>query len=83
MKLLVLAFFVSLISTLALVRYKHLHEKMSNDHDLSGSQKFHTHAVPRIGGIGIYLALVITALFAYLILKLDIGLLLLELSAYA
>ena len=83
MKLLVLAFFVSLLSTLALVRYQHLHEKMSSDHDLSGPQKFHTHVVPRIGGIGIYLALVIAALFAHLVLKLDRGLLLLELCACA
>lgn len=83
MKLIVLAFFVSLISTLALVRYQHLHKKVSGDHDLSGPQKFHTLAVPRIGGIGVYLALVITALFAHLVFKLDRGLLLLELCAYA
>lgn len=50
---------------------------------MSGPQKFHTLAVPRIGGIGIYLELVITALFAHLVLKLDRGLLLLELSVYA
>lgn len=83
MQLLVLTFFVSLISTLALVRYQHLHEKISSDHDLSGPQKFHTHAVPRIGGVGIYFALVITALLAHQILKLERGLLLLELCTYA
>jgi UDP-GlcNAc:undecaprenyl-phosphate GlcNAc-1-phosphate transferase len=83
MELLVLAFFVSLISTLALVRYQHLHEQISSDHDLSGPQKFHTHAVPRIGGVGIYLALLISALFANFVLKLNTGLLLLELCACA
>jgi UDP-GlcNAc:undecaprenyl-phosphate GlcNAc-1-phosphate transferase len=83
MELLVLAFFVSLFSTLVLIRYRHLHEKMSRDHDLSGPQKFHDIAVPRIGGIGIYFALVITALFAHSVLRLDKGLLLLELCAYA
>ncbi len=83
MELLVLAFFISLTSTLALVRYKHLHEKISSDHDLAGPQKFHTYAVPRIGGAGIYISLVITALFAHLILKLDRGLILLELCTYA
>jgi UDP-GlcNAc:undecaprenyl-phosphate GlcNAc-1-phosphate transferase len=83
MELLVLAFFVSLVSTLSLVRYQHLHEKISSDQDLSGPQKFHTLAVPRIGGIGIYFALIITALFAYLVMKLDRGLLLLELCACA
>ena len=83
MELLVLAFLVSLVSTLVLIRYQHLHEKISSDHDLSGPQKFHTHAVPRIGGIGIYLALLISALFANFVLKLDKGLLLLELCACA
>lgn len=72
-------FFVSLISTLALIRYQHLFEKISSDHDLLGPQKFHAHAIPRVGGIGIYLALMITTLFAYFVLKLDRGLLLLEL----
>ncbi len=83
MELLVLAFFVSLVSTLALVRYQHLHEKMSGDHDFSSPQKFHNHAVSRIGGIGLYLAMLITALFAHFVLNLDRGLLLLELSACA
>lgn len=83
MELLVLAFFVSLLITLALIRYQHLHEKVSSDHDLTGPQKFHTHAVPRIGGIGIYSALMITALFAHQILKLDRSFLLIELCAYS
>jgi hypothetical protein len=56
-----LAFFVSLFSTLALVRYQHLHEKISSDNDLSSPQKFRAHAVSRIGHIGIYLLLLITA----------------------
>ena len=83
MELLLLAFFVSLVSTIALVRYQHLHEMISSDNDLSGPQKFHTHAVPRIGGVGIYSAIAITALFAHQILKVDRGLLILELCAYA
>jgi UDP-GlcNAc:undecaprenyl-phosphate GlcNAc-1-phosphate transferase len=83
MELLVLAFLVSLLATLILVRYQHLHEKISSDHDLSGPQKFHTNVVPRIGGVGIYLALLISALFAHFVLKLDKGLLLLELCACA
>jgi UDP-GlcNAc:undecaprenyl-phosphate/decaprenyl-phosphate GlcNAc-1-phosphate transferase len=83
MELSVLAFFVSLVSTLILVRYQHLHQKITSDHDLSGPQKFHTHLVTRIGGIGIYLAIMITALIAHRIMKLDRGLLLLELCACA
>jgi UDP-N-acetylmuramyl pentapeptide phosphotransferase/UDP-N-acetylglucosamine-1-phosphate transferase len=83
MELLVLAFFVSLVSTLALIRYQHLHEKISSDHDLSGPQKFHTYAVPRIGGIGIYLALLISTLFSHFVLNVDRGALLLEMCACA
>ncbi len=83
MKLLVLAFFVSLASTLLLIRYRNLHEKVSSDHDLSGPQKFHKHAVPRIGGIGIFLALMITAWVAHSNLSLEKGLLLLQICVCA
>jgi UDP-N-acetylmuramyl pentapeptide phosphotransferase/UDP-N-acetylglucosamine-1-phosphate transferase len=83
MELLVLAFFVSLVTTLVLIRYQHLHEKVSSDHDLSGPQKFHTHAVPRIGGIGIFLALVISAWVAHSVLSLERGLLLLQICLCA
>jgi UDP-GlcNAc:undecaprenyl-phosphate/decaprenyl-phosphate GlcNAc-1-phosphate transferase len=83
MELLVLAFFVSLVTTLVLIRYQHLHEKVSSDHDLSGPQKFHTHAVPRIGGIGIFLALIISAWIGHSILSLERGLLLLQICLCA
>ncbi len=83
MEYLILAFFCSLLVTLTLIRYQHLHEKISSDHDLSGPQKFHTHVVPRIGGIGIFLAITSTGLFTLLFFKLDRGLLLLQLMACA
>jgi UDP-GlcNAc:undecaprenyl-phosphate GlcNAc-1-phosphate transferase len=83
MELLVLAFFVSLITTLVLIRYQHLHERVTSDHDLSGPQKFHTHAVPRIGGIGIYLALVFSAWVSHSVLSLERGLLLLQICLCA
>jgi UDP-GlcNAc:undecaprenyl-phosphate GlcNAc-1-phosphate transferase len=79
MEFLILAFFASLLVTLVLVRYQHLHEKLSSDTDLSGPQKFHTHAVPRIGGIGIFLAVLIAGLVAFGFFKLDRGFLLLQL----
>jgi len=47
------AFFASFITTLLIIRFKHMHGKFSGDHDLSGPQKFHTGSVPRIGGISI------------------------------
>lgn len=51
------AFLTSLIVTLLLVRYDHLHSRYSSDHDLGGVQKFHARPVPRIGGIGIFAAM--------------------------
>jgi UDP-GlcNAc:undecaprenyl-phosphate GlcNAc-1-phosphate transferase len=83
MELLVLAFFVSLVITLVLIRYQHLHEKVSSDHDLSGPQKFHIYAVPRIGGVGIFLALVISAWVSHSVLSLERGLLLLQICLCA
>lgn len=83
MSFLVLALFISLISTLALIRYQHLHAKLSHDHDLSAPQKFHSHAVPRIGGIGIFIALLLSAWFAHGWMSLERGLLLLQVCACA
>jgi UDP-GlcNAc:undecaprenyl-phosphate/decaprenyl-phosphate GlcNAc-1-phosphate transferase len=83
MELFILAFFISLISTLALIRYQHLHEKISSDYDLSGPQKFHTQAVPRVGSIGIFLALICSALVSFLFLSPERGLLLLQIMACA
>ena len=59
---LALAFLVSLLVTLLIVRYAHLHAPMSGDMDLTGVQKFHAVPVPRIGGVGILLGLVVAGL---------------------
>jgi UDP-GlcNAc:undecaprenyl-phosphate/decaprenyl-phosphate GlcNAc-1-phosphate transferase len=83
MELLALAFFVCFVSTMVLIKYQHLHEKLSNDYDLLGPQKFHKHAVPRIGGVGIFLALVISAWIAHSILSLEKGLILLQICMCA
>ena len=66
MILLFVSFFSSLLLILGIIRYKHLHEHFSGDHDLSGPQKFHEGSIPRIGGLGIYAALWIANLVAYL-----------------
>ena len=79
MEFLIFTFFLSLLITLCLIRYQHLHEKISSDHDLSGPQKFHALAVPRIGGIGIFLSLLVTGLIAHVFLGLDRGYLALQL----
>jgi hypothetical protein len=40
MELFVHAFFVGLVTTLVLIRYQHLHEKMSSDHDYQVPKNF-------------------------------------------
>ncbi len=56
-----LGFIVSLLITLVIVRYAHLHERFSLDTDLAGAQKFHVRPVPRVGGLGILIGLVASA----------------------
>lgn len=60
------AFFSSILLILFIIRYRHLHEHLSGDHDLNGPQKFHQGSVPRIGGLAVYVALWITVFVAYL-----------------
>ncbi|MEP7282913.1 MAG: glycosyltransferase [Rubrivivax sp.] len=50
---LTVALITSLVATLLVVHAAKTHGRFVLDHDLSGPQKFHAHAVPRIGGIGI------------------------------
>lgn len=58
-------FIVSLLVTLLIVRYAHLHERFPIDNDLAGVQKFHARPVPRVGGTGILIGLVVaTALLS-------------------
>jgi UDP-N-acetylmuramyl pentapeptide phosphotransferase/UDP-N-acetylglucosamine-1-phosphate transferase len=55
MSVLVLSFLACLFVTLWIVRSSHVHGRFTADSDLSGVQKFHAVAVPRVGGIGIVL----------------------------
>ncbi|MDM4767501.1 glycosyltransferase [Pelomonas sp. SE-A7] len=55
LSILALSFAVAAVVTLLIVRSAHLHGRVSADHDLSGPQKFHSRAVPRIGGLAIFL----------------------------
>lgn len=65
MSALVIAFVLSLISTLLVVRYSHLHEHITADHDTNGVQKFHDRPVPRVGGLGLVMGLVGALGFRY------------------
>jgi UDP-N-acetylmuramyl pentapeptide phosphotransferase/UDP-N-acetylglucosamine-1-phosphate transferase len=53
MSVLAISFSVSMLLALLIVRYNHLHSHITSDFDLSGVQKFHTIAVPRVGGVAI------------------------------
>jgi UDP-N-acetylmuramyl pentapeptide phosphotransferase/UDP-N-acetylglucosamine-1-phosphate transferase len=55
-----LAFAASACATLLIVRTSRLHGRHSADHDFSKPQKFHVVAVPRIGGVGIVLGLLLS-----------------------
>lgn len=56
---LIIAFFTSFLITVLVIRTQKLHKHISSDSDLAGPQKFHLTAVPRVGGIGIALGMLI------------------------
>jgi UDP-N-acetylmuramyl pentapeptide phosphotransferase/UDP-N-acetylglucosamine-1-phosphate transferase len=56
--ILVVAFACAALATLAVIASGHKHGHWSADHDLSGPQKMHVVAVPRVGGIGIFAGVV-------------------------
>jgi UDP-N-acetylmuramyl pentapeptide phosphotransferase/UDP-N-acetylglucosamine-1-phosphate transferase len=57
MLLFVLAFAAAAVATLLIIRSSHVHGHLSADHDVSGPQKVHKRPVPRVGGLGIVVAL--------------------------
>ena len=65
MSFLLLSFVVSLLVTLAVVRSSARHGRLSSDTEMSGPQKFHSDPVPRIGGVGVLVALVAGAALAH------------------
>ncbi|WP_374338275.1 glycosyltransferase [Leeia sp.] len=66
MQILILAFLVSLLCTLGIIRYAHLHEHLTADHDLDGVQKFHDAPVPRVGGLSLALGLLAAGALVWL-----------------
>ena len=60
MSVLAVSFLASLLITFWVIRSSHLHSKFSADSDITAIQKFHSHVVPRIGGLGILLGLLIS-----------------------
>lgn len=60
----VISFLFSFIVTFLIIKFSHKNETML-DHDVVGVQKNHPHPVPRIGGLSIFLAVLIGAVGAY------------------
>ena len=58
MSVFLLSFLSALVITMLLIRYQRLHSWSSADSDLLAVQKFHHAPVPRIGGLGILLAVI-------------------------
>ena len=56
---LTISFLTSLVITLVVIRYQHLHGHLTADHDLYGVQKFHSRPVPRIGGLGVFVGVAV------------------------
>ncbi len=65
MSFLLLSFVVSLLATLLVVRASGKHGRLIADTETTGPQKFHSHPVPRVGGVGVLVALVAGAALAH------------------
>ena len=59
------AFFFSFFVTIIIIRSQKWHLHYSADFDLSGPQKFHMTAVPRIGGLAIFCGICAAILLRY------------------
>ncbi|MEP7294585.1 MAG: glycosyltransferase [Burkholderiales bacterium] len=57
-------FVAGLLATLLIMRSSMRHSHLSADYDLSGPQKFHSRAVPRVGGVGVMAAIVVGVVIA-------------------
>lgn len=68
--LFIISFLVSLVVTLLIVKSVHLYPHLLDSH-LDGIQKVHRDPVPRIGGFGIYIAILIAAIYQLFIGKFD------------
>ena len=60
-------FFISFFVIWIIIRFSHLHERVTADNDLHGKQKFHAKPVPRIGGVGVVLAMAGFAILFFLL----------------
>ena len=66
MPLLIVSFLASLVVAMVLIQSAERHGHRSSDHDLSGPQKFHARPVPRIGGVAVFVAVLVGAGLAWM-----------------
>lgn len=59
-----ISFIISLTVAKVIIYTGEAHSQLTLDHDLSGIQKMHETPVPRVGGVGIFVSLVFTALYS-------------------
>src|SRR4051812_18663755 len=64
MQFFILSFLTSCIVSLLVVRSANAHARISADRNLTGPQKFHARPVPRVGGVGIFMGLLIGIVWA-------------------
>lgn len=69
LRLFILSFLVSAVTGFFILRWQNLHRHFSSDHATPGSHKVHTVAVPRIGGIGIFVGWLVALITAGLLGK--------------
>jgi UDP-N-acetylmuramyl pentapeptide phosphotransferase/UDP-N-acetylglucosamine-1-phosphate transferase len=60
MKTIIFSFLVSSVITYLIVSSKKIHGLLTLDHNVSGPQKFHRTPVPRVGGIAIFIGLILS-----------------------
>ena len=87
MHILIAAFLVSLLVTLASIRWAKTRGRRMLDHDVTGPQKFHAAPVARVGGVGIFAGTLCGAVLLWLAAptpgRLALGLLLCAVPAFA
>jgi len=54
-----IAFIASGVFTLLTLRFGHWHARYTSDHDMTGVQKYHVRPVPRIGGVSLFVAMLV------------------------
>ncbi|MGY4830602.1 MraY family glycosyltransferase [Sphaerotilaceae bacterium SBD11-9] len=67
MQFLIFSFLTSCIVSLLVVRSATAHAGLSADRNMTGPQKFHARPVPRVGGIGVFLGVLVATAWANLV----------------